>query len=182
MATTQEVLSQIDQALEVARQAFETGSSGGYQAVITHLSQLDAQAREAVQTRLNDHLWPVVAKLENGDSLAAAEQDMLQTLLVGDAKYYVKHEAHLETWQGEVERLAEEIRRLQAGGLNDLDSLMRLQALCRETMRILPDLAFYYEEKERARRFDEAMRGAIDRDTRRTLANLIKEMLASDKV
>ena len=92
MATTQEVLSQIDQALEVARQAFETGSSGGYQAVITHLSQLDAQAREAVQTRLNDHLWPVVEKLENGDSLAAAEQDMLQTFMVGDAKYYVKYE------------------------------------------------------------------------------------------
>jgi hypothetical protein len=59
---------------------------------------------------------------------------------------------------------------------------MHLQALCHEAMRILPDLAFYCEEKERARRFDEAMRGAIDRDTRRTLANLIKEMLISEKI
>lgn len=181
MATTEDVMVQIEQTLAAANQALKVEGSTAYQAAMTQVSQLDAQAREAVQTRLNDHLWPVVAKLENGDSLALAEQDMLQTLLVGDAKSYVKNENRVESWKGEVERLAEEIRRLQAGGLNELSSLTQLQALCREAMRILPDLAFYYEEQERAHRFDEAMHGAIDRDTRRTLANLIREMLTSDK-
>jgi hypothetical protein len=182
MATTKEVISQIDQALAAAGQALKVEDSAAYHAAMMQVGQLDAQAREALQSRLNDHLWPVVAKLENGDSLAAAEQDMLQTLLVGDAKSYLKNEARVESWKSEIERLAEEIRRLQAGGLGELSSLTQLQALCREAMRILPDLAFYYEEQERARRFDEAMRGAIDRDTRRTLANLIKEMLASAKI
>ncbi|GAB4416335.1 MAG: hypothetical protein Fur0044_11650 [Anaerolineae bacterium] len=182
MATTPDVISQIDQTLAAAEQSLKAENSVAIQAAIAQVGQLDAQARETLQARLNDHLWPVVAKLENGDSLAAAEQDMLQTLLVGDAKSYVKNEDRVEIWKSEVERLTEEIRRLQASGLNELSSLTRLQALCREAMRILPDLAFFYEEKERARRFDEAMRGAIDRDTRRTLANLIKEMLASDKV
>jgi hypothetical protein len=59
---------------------------------------------------------------------------------------------------------------------------MHLRTLCREATRIVPDLAFYYREKERVRKFDEAVRGAIDRDTRRTLANMIKDMLASDKI
>lgn len=182
MATMPDVISQIDQTLAAAEQSLKAENSVAIQAAIAQVGQLDAQARETLQARLNEHLWPVVAKLENGDSLAAAEQDMLQTLLVGDAKSYVKNEDRVESWKSEIERLAEEIRRLQAGGLNELSSLTRLQALCREAMRILPDLAFFYEEKERAHRFDEAMRGAIDRDTRRTLANLIKEMLASDKV
>lgn len=181
MATTGDVVVQIEQALAAAGQALKGEDSTAYQAAMTHMGQLDAQAREALQTRLNDHLWPVVAKLENGDPLAAAEQDMLQALLVGDAKSYVKNENRVEGWKGEVERLAEEIRRLGAGGLNELSSLTQLQALCREAMRILPDLAFYYEEQARARRFDQAMTGAIDRDTRRTLANLIREMLTSDK-
>ena len=74
----------------------------------------------------------------------------------------------IENWKNEVKRLAEEMRRLQASGLTEMDSLMHLRALCREAMRILPDLAFYYGEKERARKFDEAIRGAIDRDTRRS--------------
>jgi hypothetical protein len=175
-------MSQIDQTLAAADQALKAQDSATVNLAISQVSQLGSQAREVLQARLNDHLWPVVAKLENGDPLAAAEQDMLQTLLVGDAKYYVKYEEKVEIWKGEIERLTEAIRRLQAGGLSDLDSLMHLQALCHEAMRILPDLAFYCEEKERARRFDEAMRGAIDRDTRRTLANLIKEMLISEKI
>jgi hypothetical protein len=181
MATTQDVVAQIEQALAAAGQALKVEDSAVYQTAMIQVGQLDTQAREALQTRLNDHLWPVVAKLENGEPLAAAEQDMLQTLVVGDAKSYIKFENRVESWKGEIERLAEEIRRLQAGGLNELSSLTQLQALCREAMRILPDLAFYYEEQERARRFDQAMAGAIDRDTRRTLANLIREMLTSDK-
>lgn len=182
MATTQDVISQIDQTLKMTSQALGVEGSADYNAAIRQVSHLEGQAREALQARLSDHLWPVVKKLENGDSLAAAEQDMLQTLLVGDAKYYVRYEGDVANWKKEVERLTEEIRHLQAGGLNDLDGLMHLQALCREAMRVLPDLAFYYEEKERARRFDEAMRGAIDRETRRMLANLIKDMLESDRI
>ena len=119
-------------------------------------------------------------KLENDLPLAAAEQEMLRMLLVGDAESYVKLENQVEGWQGEVQRLFEEIRRLQGEGLESLDSLMRLQALCREAMRVLPDLAFYYQEQERIRRFDEAMRGELDREARRLLANLIREMLTSE--
>jgi hypothetical protein len=120
--------------------------------------------------------------LVNGVPLATAEQDMLQLFMVGDAKYYIKYENDVENWKTETKRLIEEMKRLQAGGLTEMDSLMYLQALCREAMRVLPDLAFYYREKERVRKFDEALQGAIDRDTRRFLANLIKEMLASDKI
>ncbi len=182
MVTPADVDSQIETVLQAAAQALDSAGSGGYNAVITHLSRLDGQAREALQARLEQHLWPVVEKLENDQPLAAAEQEMLQLLLVGDAKSYVKAEAQVENWRSEARRLLEEIRRVQADGLEGLDNLIRLQALCREAMRVLPDLAFYYEERERARRFEEAMQDELDRETRRTLANLIKEMLTSDKV
>jgi hypothetical protein len=135
-----------------------------------------------MQAKLSSHFWPVVEKLENGDPLATAEQDMLQMLLVGEAKYYVKSEKDVQHWQQEVARLVEEIRRLGAGNLDELETLLHLQALCREAARIVPDLTFYFGEKERVQRFEEAIHSAIDRDTRRMLANLIKEMLASDKL
>jgi hypothetical protein len=182
MATIQEVISQLDQTVGAVNQALETEASAGYDAAIMQVNRLESQAREALQGKLSTYLWPIVEKLENDTPLAAAEQDMLQTLMVGDAQYYVKYENDVENWKGEVKRLTEGWRRLQAGGLDELNSLMHLQALCREAVRVLPDLAFYCGEKERARRFEEAMRNAIDRDTRRMLANLIKEMLTSDKV
>lgn len=182
MVTPEDVAGHIAVVLDAATQALAEEGSGGYNAMILHMNRLDSQAREALQARLEQHLWPIVEKLENDQPLAAAEQEMLQILLVGDAKSYVKTEDQVESWKGEVKRLIEEIRRVQAGGLEGFDNLMRLQALGREAMRVLPDLAYYYQEQERARRFDEAMRGDLDREARRTLANLVKEMLTSDKV
>jgi hypothetical protein len=182
MTTIDDVAAQINQTADMAARSLEAAASAGYEALNAHVRDLEAQAREAFQAKLGEHFWPVVEKLESGTPLAAAEQDMLQLFMVGDAKYYVKYENEVENWQNEVKRLVEEMKRLQASGLTELDSLMHLRALCHEAMRILPDLAFYFGEKERARKFDEAVRGAIDRDTRRTLANLIKDMLASDKI
>lgn len=182
MATIRDVTSRLEQMVGTTNQALEMEASAGYNAAIMQVNQLESQAREVLQAKLSNHLWPIVEKLENDAPLTAAEQDVLQTLLVGDAKYYVKYENDVETWKGEVKRLVEEIRRLQAGGMEELNSLIHLQALCHEALRVLPDLTFYYEEKERAHRFDQAMQGAIDRDTRRTLANLIRELLTSDKM
>jgi hypothetical protein len=182
MATIQDVISQLERTVEAANQALETEASTAYNAAMTEVNRLEAQARETLQGKLSDHLWPIVEKLESDTPLAAADQDLLKTLLVGDATYYVKYENDVEKWQEEIKRLGEEMRRLQAGGVDELGSLMHLQALCHEALRVLPDLAFYYEEKERLRRFEQAMQGAIDRDTRRTLANLIKEILTSDQV
>lgn len=182
MATIDDVAAHINQTADMAVRSLEAATSAGYEALEAHIRGLEALAREAFQAKLSDHFWPVVEKLENGTPLAAAEQDMLQLFMVGDAKYYVKYENEVENWQNEVKRLVEEMKRLQASGLTELDSLIHLRAHCHEAMRILPDLAFYFGEKERARKFDEALRSAIDRDTRRTLANLIKDMLASDKI
>jgi hypothetical protein len=182
MATIDDVAARINETADMATRSLEAEASAGYEALDLQIRELEAQAREAFQAKLGDHFWPVVEKLEDGAPLAAAEQDMLQLFMIGDAQYYVKYENDVENWKNEVKRLVEEIRRLQASGLTELDSLMHVRTLCREAMRILPDLAFYFREKEHVRKFEEAIRGAIDRDTRRLLANLIKEMLASDKV
>jgi hypothetical protein len=59
---------------------------------------------------------------------------------------------------------------------------MRIRAVCREALRVVPDMAYYFREQERVRRFDEMTQNAIDVETRRSLANLIKEMMESDQM
>lgn len=182
MVAVHEVEAQIDETIDVARRAFEAESSTGYQAFNLDMARLEGLAREAFQARLDEHLWPLVNKLEEGEALTTAEQDMLKMMVVGEASYYVKRENDLQAWQDELQRLLQEIRALQKSGLDDIDSLLRLRALCREAQRVLPDLLFYYQEKERVQRFEEATSQAIDTDSRRTLANLLKDMLTSDQM
>ena len=114
--------------------------------------------------------------------LTTAEHNILELLMVGEAKYYLKAENDVDRWRTELKRLIEEIKRQQVSGVDEIDSLMRLRALCREALRVLPDMAYYFQELERVRHFEDATRDAIDVETRRSLANLIKEMMESDQL
>ncbi len=182
MVAIHEVETQIKETLAVAGRALGTDNSTGYEAFNLDTGKLESLAREAFQAKMESYLWPIINKLEEGESLTTAEQDMLQLMVVGEAKYYVKSENDVENWKRELERLLREIEQLSASNLDDIDALMHLRALCREAIRVLPDLAFYFREKERVHKFKGVVKSAIDRDARRMLANLVKEMLQSDKM
>jgi hypothetical protein len=50
--------------------------------------------------------------------------------------------------------------------------------LCREASSLLLPTQHYIEARERIRQFEEATKGAIDRDTARALATIIEGMVA----
>ena len=182
MATAQDVANQLHQVIDTANRAVSAATDESYEALGNEIQQLEAAAREAFQTKLDELFWPVLAKLEEGEALTAADQDMLEMMVVGEAKYYVKSENDVENWTNEVKRLVEAIQALATGGLDDIDALMRVRALCREAQRVVPDLAFYYREQNRVKKFEAATAGAIDVEARRLLANLIKDMMSSKKM
>ncbi len=182
MATAQDVAVIINRVVNTTQQAVGAATEESYEALGNDIQQLEAAAREAFQANLDELFWPVLTKLEEGEALTAAEQDMLEMMVVGEAKYYVKSENDVENWTGEVKRLVGAIEDLAAKGLDDIDALMRIRALCRETQRVVPDLAFYYREQDRVKKFEAATAGAIDVDARRLLANLIKDMMSSDSM
>ncbi len=182
MPDAHDVDAKIDQLLDIARASFKAETSTSYQAFQTQVSELEAVARESFQAKLDDMYGSILARLEEGQSLTTAEHNILELLMVGEAKYYLKYENDVENWRTEVKRLVEEIKKQQAAGVDEIDSLMGLRALCREALRVLPDMAYYFREMERIRQFEDATRGAIDVETRRSLANLIKEMMESDQL
>ncbi|HMR65395.1 MAG TPA: hypothetical protein PKE64_15415 [Anaerolineae bacterium] len=182
MPTSQEVDVKIDTLLGVSSQTLKQESDAHYQQLQTEIAELEALAREVFQARLEGLYLSIIQKLEDGQALTTAEHDILEMLVVGEARYYLRVENEVEHWRSELKRLLEELKKQQIAGLDEIDSLMKVRALCRETMRVVPDLAYYFREKERVRSFEQATREAIDLDTRRALANLIKDMMASDKL
>lgn len=182
MSNTQQVDDQINKLVQVASGSFKADSSAGYQALQAEINALEGVAREAFQAKLDDMYWSILDKLEDGQPLTTAEHNILELLMVGEAKYYLKSENDVDRWRAELNRLVEEIKKQQVTGVDEIDSLLRLRALCREATRVIPDIGYYFHELERVRQFEEATRGAIDVETRRLLANLIKDMMESDQV
>jgi len=182
MPDTHPVNAKIDSLLTTAGNSFKAETAARYQQFQAEVSELESLARETFQTKLNEMYWPILDKLEAGQPLTAAEHNILELLMVGEAKYYLKYENEVEAWRSELKRLVEELKKQQVIGLDEIDSLLRLRALCREALRVLPDMAYYFQEIERVRQFEDATRGAIDVETRRALANLIKEMMNSDQL
>lgn len=182
MTTTLEVEQKVEQLLRQAASALENKTETGYQRLQTQIYDLEALAREVSQAKLNDLCRPILSKLENDTPLSAQERETVKLLLIGEAEHYLAHEDDLDVWQDELARLFQEINKLQTAGLNDVDTLMRLRAFCREAMRVVPDLAYYFREQERVRKFETASREPLTPEARRVLADLIRAMMTSDKV
>lgn len=182
MVDAKAVEAKISQVINTAQKSFKQESEANYLAFQAEIDALEGLAREALQARLEEMLWPILAKLEEGQPLTAAEHEVLELLIVGEAEYYLQSENELDHWRRELERLLDEINKQQALGLDEIDSLMKIRALCREALRVLPDMAYYFHEQERVQKFREMTRDAIDTETRRSLANLIKEMIESDQI
>jgi len=182
MVDTYDVDKKINELVDKATLTFKKETEAQYQELQTYVQGLEGLAREAFQARLDKMYWPIIEKLEEGKALTTAEHNILELLMVGEAKYYLQYEHKIQDWRDELKRLLEEIRKQQAAGLDEIDSLMRIRALCREALRVLPDIAYYFRERERLRKFEEVTRDAIDVETRRALANLIKDMMESDEL
>ncbi|MCB0194307.1 MAG: hypothetical protein KDJ65_20320 [Anaerolineae bacterium] len=182
MAPELQLSTKVKETLKTAEQALDSDSTRHYREFDEHIRQLEATAREAFQAKLQHDYKGILNKLEKAKPLTESEREMLKLLIVGEAKYYLKHENDLENWRVELNRLVEEIERIEATGANDIDSLLHIQALCRDARHILPDITYYYSEKERIDRFEKATSGQIDAEKGRILAGVIRAMMASEKM
>lgn len=172
----QEVRSSIQKAADLAARCRAAETSDNYEFLEEQIDQLESQARQAFQARLD--LASLLSKLEAGKPLAPDDVQALELLIVGDAEYYLKYESELEEWKAQLNRVLDQIASLQPSAL-EIETLMQLRALCREAREVLADLVFYFDAKERTAKFRAATQGSIDAEGCLFLAQIIRGMLAS---
>jgi hypothetical protein len=179
MGDTPELSTTIQKTLEVASRCTQTETSDNYGALGDQIEELEGQAREAFQSRMN--FASLLPKLKAGKSPTAADLKTLELLIVGDAEYFLKYETEFDHWKSEIQQLLGEMSKLQSSNL-DVDGLMHLRALCAEVRRVLPAVVYYLDQKERASKFQQATQGPIDAEASRVLVEIIEQMLVSDKM
>jgi hypothetical protein len=177
MSDASDIKTAIDKALQLAHAAVENETSENYELLGDQIEELEGQSREAFQSKMD--FASLLPKLEKAKPLTPTDLKTLELLIVGDAEYYLKYETELNEWRQECKRILSDIAGLRSSEL-DVDGLMHLRALCREARRVLPDLFFYFEQKERAAHFEAATKGTIDQKGYRVLATMVKNMLESE--
>jgi len=181
----------IQKTIELASRCAQAETSDNYGALGDQVEELEGQAREAFQSRMD--FASLLPKLKSGKPLTPADLKTLELLIVGDAEYFLKYETEFNHWKTEIQQLVGEISKLQSGIQSkaqskaqsndlDVDALMHLRALCDEVRRILPAVVYYLDQKERANKFQQAMQGPIDAEASRVLAEIVEQMLVSHKM
>jgi hypothetical protein len=173
---------QVEKALDLAGKALQGEAVVDYEALDREIRRVEGEARERFQELLREEYRALVEKLQAGSALDEKERQALELLLVGEAEYYLKEENDFESWKRELGRLAEEMEGLRDSGLDSVDALMHLQALCRDARGVLPDVAYYLRQKERVQRFKAGTEGAIKPEDGKFLADFLREMMDSDEI
>lgn len=178
-APQQQIKAGIQNALELASRCRSVETSENYEFLEEQLDQVEAQARQALL--LNLDLEALLAKLDARQSLASSDLKALELLVVGDAESYLKYEAELAEWKAQLARVLDQIAKLGKSDLG-VDSVMQLGALCREAHESLSDLIFYFDAKERTAKFKASTAGPIDAEGYLFLAQMVRDMLRSDRM
>ena len=171
------VKTTIKAALDQAARCVASETSENYDALDALAQTLDGQAREALQSKLD--LASLLPKLKQQKPLTPDERKTLELLIVGDSESFVKYESDLPHWKAEVQRLVNELNGVAAA---DVDGLLHVRAVCQEMRRVIPDVVYYLDDKERIERFRNATAGPLDAEGCRVLAEIVTAMISSDKV
>jgi hypothetical protein len=176
-----ELFSQIEETLDAAERCTDQALAQDYEQLDAQVRQLEATAREAFQEQLKDQYWTIAEKLEAGTPLSEKEHEALEFLIVGEAEYFLAEEEHFEDWRDTLRDLMQEVVEVRETGIDTIDDLMYLQAICLDASKVLPEITYYLRQKERIQRFKEGTR-EIDREAGKLLASTIREMMESDRM
>ncbi len=175
MADPQEVVAKVEVTLATAARCLSDETSGNYEGLHQELQDLGEFAQRSCEAHADYRT--VVGKLRAGTALSPEEMTTLRLLLVGDAEYYLKYDEEYDRCKSDLAKILAEIEQLKQSELG-CEGLMHLSVLCREAASLLLPTQHYLELRERVRKFEEATRGVIDRDTGRALATIIEGMVA----
>lgn len=136
--------------------------------------------REGIQESTKDEMASLLSKLQNNEDITSQEIELIRLWIIGDAHSYIKMENNYEEWIKEAQRLVEVVKSLSTKKLTP--SLMGdLQGVARDATRTLSDIAFYKENLERAKKFEDSVKN-LTVDNKLFLAQMLKAKMTSGNV
>ncbi|MFA5259757.1 MAG: hypothetical protein WC450_00855 [Candidatus Omnitrophota bacterium] len=157
--------------------AVQQDDGNAYSKLSTIFEGLDTIVRETMQDLGKEEMKKIIQKLEKGKALTQEEKEHVRLWIVGDADYYAKMENNVSDWKAELERLIQELNRLEVSR-PDVETLCKMRSLFRDGARVIADLFFYAEQQDRLNKFNEAIQ-EIDEEEKGLLIGLLQQKIKS---
>lgn len=157
--------------------AEKNNDAASYQRLASAVSEYEIQLREYIQDITKGDISRIIQKLESQKEISAEELKFIKLWIVGDAEYYTRLENNFSDWLAEVKRIIGEINKINTAE-PDFEAASRLRAMLEDGKRVIYDIAFFLEKKEREAKFTEASL-ELDKEEKDLLAKLLKSKLTS---
>ena len=157
--------------------AVQNGKGEDFSRLSTIFENIGAYFREYIQDETGREIKAVLRKLRDGSELADEDMELLRIWMVGDALHYVKLENNFDDWVDELKRLVGVILSYKDKAA-DIHSACELRGLLRDGSRVLADIFYYVQQKDRIERFEEASR-MLGPQERTLLVRLLEQKIQS---
>jgi hypothetical protein len=174
MSISGELSARINGTLNDAEKNKDAAS---YQRLATIFSEYEIQLREHIQEITKEEISRIIQKLESQKEINPEELKFVKLWIVGDAEYYTRMENNFNDWLIEVKRIVDEINKINAAE-PDFEAASRLRAMLEDGKRVIYDISFFLEKKEREAKFTEATL-ELDKEEKELLVKLLRSKLAS---
>lgn len=147
------------------------------------LASLQNEIRETFQENLRKKAKDIISKLKWNKPLSPEDMQIIEKWVVGDAEYYTEIENNYNDWVEECKRLHHLLGLYTSSDTGDDEvRLLKLSALLTDLKYTLDDVIRYTAARDRVERFRQSMgSGELDKKTKKWLAGMIKEQLASSE-
>lgn len=147
------------------------------------LNDIRNEVREIIQENLRPRVEVLIQKLKHDESVTSQEMQLIEKWIIGDADYYTRIENNMIDWIAECKRLCTLLADSSSEGIEKDDTkLFAIGALLTDLKYTLTDVIRYSEAMNRVDRFKSTIgAGMLNTQTRRWLAELMEQQLASDE-
>ncbi len=133
----------------------------------------ESYLREYFQEATKPRMVEVVERLRSGGDLSGEQLEILRQWIIGDTVNYVRSEKHFVGWMGEFHTVMAELSRAVNDAETTMETVSRARGLLMDGARLLPNIVFFLEQKERLVAFERAVSGDLDEQNRLLLLELI---------
>ena len=151
--------------------------TGSYERLAGIFDEFEGALREHIQETTENRISEIINKLKLDEAISSEDIEYIKLWIVGDADYYTKLENNFGDWVKELERLRNEIAKINDSH-PDLPACLKLRAILQDGLRLIPSIIFFLEQKERVDHFNRAT-AKLGREERNLLIKVLNNKLSS---
>lgn len=163
------------------KQRVDVNTEEGYfNKISVPLAALEDLLREQIQDETSNQVSRIIQKLISDEEITEDDLKLIRLWVIGDAESYIKMENDFTGWIDELNRLLSVIDDFKNQELT-LEKMIKLSGTVCDATRVIADIVFFKQEKERILNFENASK-VLTTENKIVLANILNEKFLSDQM